>query len=107
MNVIDTCSTAVVSVGAPSPTTLSHTVTKAAVTATFTLASDNISVATSQLNACGPYSYRIVEGPPYITLNSATGTITVQTNDMGLIGGPYTVTLEASLTNYPGATIAT
>jgi hypothetical protein len=96
VKVIDTCDTTVLSVG--NPGNVSQVIAAAAVTTTFTLATDTISVGAGVVQGCGPYVYTFNPPLSFITVNNATGVISVHSVDMNdLTGSPYSVTMSASL----------
>lgn len=80
---------------------MTYGVTRVASTKSFT-SIDSKSVLTGNTQLCGPIKLTIVEAYSFATVTSGTssGTISVQTNDFGLINS-YTVTIEAELENYP------
>lgn len=81
---------------------MTHTITQAAATQTFSLGSDSASILLGIPSLCGPIEYSIVEAYSFVsvTITSNPGTISVQSSLLSDVG-TYTATLEAKLTNYP------
>jgi len=84
------------------PAAVTYTVTTAAITSAFAVATDDVSTLSGIVGVCGPYTYTILEGYSFTLVDSALATLTVVTNIMADIG-VYTATMEAKLTNYPAA----
>jgi hypothetical protein len=97
--IVDTCVNATISFIAPAAMT--HTVTSTAATQ-VAVSTDSISNSLATTGVCGSFTYTNTEAYPWLTIDQATATITVLSTNMADIG-PHTVTLRASLTNYPSA----
>ena len=81
---------------------MSATITQAAATQQFGLATDSYSTSKGIPNSCGPFEYSIVEAYSFVSISTASnpGTISVQSNLMADIN-TYTATFQVKLTNYP------
>jgi len=73
----DTCTIAVITFNAFTFAPMTSTVTQAAVTQTFTFATDSIATSSGLFEVCGPYNYIFVEGYPFLSIDPVGGVVTL------------------------------
>jgi hypothetical protein len=69
----------------------------------FAVATDSISTALAIVGSCGTFTYTNIEAYPWLKIDSVAATTAIYTTNL-LDAGVYTATLQAALTDYPGAT---
>ena len=79
---------------------MSSTVTQTSTTQTFIAPTDSLSTSTANAGLCGSFTYIIIQGYSFLTINSSTLMLNLSSSNMSDIG-TYSATLSASLTNYP------
>ena len=99
------CFTTVISLGSQFLETMTSTVTQEAATQTFQDATETTSTALNVSNVCGGFTYSITSYT-FLTINQSTRVLALGSSNMAHIGS-YTVTLSATLTNYPTTPAAT